>query len=89
MFKEALAVYLLGKILGRERAEKIGRVSARCAPKIASVVLFLAATGHTLRLVFGFDIYVAGWLVPLWLSLVAMLLTTYLSFNLWRIGGRD
>lgn len=44
-------------------------------------ILFAAvALAHWSRIVFGVDITLGSWLVPVWLSWVAIVITTYLSY---------
>ncbi len=43
-------------------------------------LLALVALAHWTRVAFGMDLVLGGWLVPVWLSWVAMVATTYLSY---------
>jgi hypothetical protein len=49
----------------------------------ASVVFGLVCLGHITRLCLGWDVMVNGLHIPLWLSLVGMLVTGVLAFMLW------
>jgi hypothetical protein len=40
---------------------------------LATIVLFLIAVGHLLRLVFHVEAIVGGFIVPMWMSVVACL----------------
>lgn len=44
------------------------------------VLFALVAFAHWVRIAFGVDIVIAGWLVPVWLSWTAIIVTTYLSY---------
>ena len=53
----------------------MGDAGSQCLEKAAGSVTAL-----------GLEVYIAGWVVPLWLSFVAVLVATYLSFSLWTIN---
>jgi len=82
MFKEALAVFLLSKLIGKERTQKLDRFLKKYTKNLASIIFALVAILHTLRFPLGFDIIIAGWLVPLWLSFIILLTAVYLSYRL-------
>lgn len=51
---------------------------------LAVVVLVLAAAGHLVRLIFGWEIIFNGRSIPLWLSAVGLVLAAGLAFMVWR-----
>ena len=53
---------------------------------IASVVFLIVAVAHALRLFFKWDVLIAGWLVPTWLSAVALVVAGYLAYEGFRIS---
>ncbi len=55
----------------------------------AGVIFSLVALLHVLRLVFGWEAIIAGWVVPPWLSGVAMLIVGYLSYEGFRLSGKS
>ena len=54
----------------------------------ASALFALVALVHLLRLVIGFDLVIAGWAVPMWISVVGFIIPSALSFGLWREAKR-
>jgi uncharacterized protein YhhL (DUF1145 family) len=54
------------------------------ASTIAAVLLFVIAIMHALRLVYGWQITVAGDVVPMWVSGVGLLVAGVLAVLLWR-----
>ena len=55
---------------------------------IAAVVLALVALLHLLRLFYGWQVTFAGWVVPLWLSVVGLIVAGGLSALVWREARR-
>ena len=49
----------------------------------AATILSLAALGHLLRVILGRDLLVAGWAVPVWVSVIAVIVAGYLGMQLW------
>jgi hypothetical protein len=58
------------------------------ASTIAAVLLFVVAVVHVLRLVYGWQITVAGDVVPMWVSVVGLVVAGALSVLLWRESRR-
>jgi len=56
------------------------------ASLVASLVFSLVALAHLLRLVFQTDVLVGGTVMPMWLSVVGLLVTGGLAVGLWREG---
>jgi hypothetical protein len=50
----------------------------------AAVLLGVVALAHLYRLIRPFDIVVAGWAVPQWVSAVALVVAGGISVMLWR-----
>jgi hypothetical protein len=55
---------------------------------VAAVVFALVALAHLLRLVYGWEVTLAGWLVPLWVSVVGLIVAGGLAAMVWREAGR-
>lgn len=55
----------------------------------AGVVFLLIALGHVFRIVFGLVWVVEGRTVPMWASMVAVLLTGYLAYEGFRLGKKS
>ncbi len=54
------------------------------AARIATIFLALVALGHLLRLIFGVTVIAGGVAIPMWVSVLACVLTGGLSTMLWR-----
>lgn len=52
--------------------------------RLTGVIFAIVALGHALRLAFHWPVAIAGWLVPMWLSWVAVAVAGFLS--LWAFG---
>jgi len=85
MFKEILATYLFTKLLGKERARKLSIALQKYTIKTASIVFGLISIIQSIRFAFGFEISVAGFAVPVWVSLIVAIIAGYLSFGLWKL----
>jgi hypothetical protein len=55
---------------------------------VAVVFFTLIGLAHLLRLVLGWSVIVNGLVVPMWVSVIALLVTAMLSFMLWRENRR-
>ena len=49
-------------------------------PPLAGTIFLIVALAHALRLVFKWEVIVAGWLVPMWVSAVALVIAAYLAY---------
>lgn len=58
------------------------------ASTIAAVLLLGVAVFHVLRLVYGWQVTVAGDVVPMWVSVVGLVVAGALSALLWRESRR-
>ncbi|MEK6581227.1 MAG: hypothetical protein AABY50_06045 [Nitrospirota bacterium] len=52
--------------------------------KIAIAVFSLVAVLHLLRLIFGWEVIVSGFTVPVWFSAIGFIIAAGLAFLLWR-----
>ena len=50
----------------------------------AGILFALIAVGHILRILFAVTVVVAGNSVPMWLSVVAAVMTIYLAYEAFR-----
>ena len=55
---------------------------------IAAAILALVALVHLLRLAYGWEVTVAGWVVPIWLSVVGFIVAGGLAALVWREARR-
>jgi hypothetical protein len=49
----------------------------------AAAILSLAALTHLLRVILGRDLVIGGWVVPVWVSVLAVIVAGYLAMQLW------
>ena len=56
---------------------------------IAAVILGLIALGHLLRLVFGWGLVIHETVVPMWPSVVVVLVFAFVAAMLWRERGGE
>jgi hypothetical protein len=54
----------------------------------AGIIFLLIALGHLARLIFGLPVVVQGVSVPVWASLVALLVTAFLSYEGFHLARR-
>ena len=52
------------------------------------IFFLVVAVLHTLRLVFGVSVVIAGWPVPYWFNLFAVAVSTYLAYHGIKLGSR-
>ncbi|MEX1997810.1 MAG: hypothetical protein WEA04_04020 [Candidatus Andersenbacteria bacterium] len=53
--------------------------------QVAGPVFSLVALVHLLRVVFGWEAVIGGWEVPVWASVVAVILAGYLGFSAYQL----
>jgi hypothetical protein len=56
---------------------------------LVSAIFLAVAVVHALRLVFKWQVIVAGWQVPTWLSAVAFVIAAYLAYEGLQIRKRN
>jgi hypothetical protein len=56
---------------------------------LAGTIFLIVAVAHTLRLVFKWEVIVAGWQVPMWVSAVAIVAAGYLAFEGFQMRKRS
>ncbi|MCH7806873.1 MAG: hypothetical protein IH995_06985 [Proteobacteria bacterium] len=54
------------------------------ATKIVMALLSLVAIGHVLRLFFGWELIVGGWVAPMWVSFLGVAIPGGLAFLMYR-----
>jgi len=52
--------------------------------KLAGVIFLIVALAHALRLIFKWDLVIAGWQVPMWTSGVAAVIAAFLAYEGFR-----
>lgn len=64
-------------------------MSTRSYGKTAGVIFGIATVVHLARLIFGWDAVIAGWDVPVWVSVVAAIVAGVLSYQGIRLSKRS
>lgn len=55
---------------------------------LTSVIFLLIGVLHLARIIQGWSAEIGGWLVPMWLSWVALILAGYLGYTGWKHSQR-
>ena len=61
-------------------------MSQRSFPLITGAIFALIALLHLLRIVFGWEAIIGGWVLPAGVSWVALLAAGYLAYEGFRLG---
>lgn len=56
---------------------------------LAGTVFLIVAVAHALRLVLKWEVIVAGWQVPMWISAVAIIAAGYLAYEGFHMRKRS
>ena len=51
---------------------------------VAGAIFLIVAVAHVLRLIFKWQVIVADWHVPMWVSAVAVVIAAYLAYEGFR-----
>ena len=54
---------------------------------VSSVIFLIVFVLHALRIYFNWGAMVGGWEVPMWFSWLAVVLTGYLAYTGFSVGG--
>jgi hypothetical protein len=54
---------------------------------LAGAIFLVVAVAHALRLVFKWEVVIAGWQVPMWVSAVAFVVAAYLAYEGFQKGN--
>jgi hypothetical protein len=57
--------------------------------RLGGAIFLAVAVVHALRFVFRWQVIVAGWQVPMWLSAVAFIIAIYLAYEGIRMRKRE
>ena len=55
----------------------------------AGVIFLLIAILHVLRIIFAWDAVIGGWVVPKWVSWVAIVVGLYLAYEGFRLSRKS
>ena len=56
-------------------------LSAKIFLKLVGIIFAVIGTVHLLRLIFGWQIVLVGWVVPVWISAFGVVIAWYLAYN--------
>lgn len=56
---------------------------------VAGTIFLIVAVTHALRLVFKWELIIASWQVPMWVSVVALIAAGYLAYEGFRMSKRS
>lgn len=56
--------------------------------QITGIIVFIVGFVHVLRLINGWAVIVAGWIVPIWISIFGVLVAWYLAYNAVILSGK-
>ena len=71
-----------------ERGRQNAAMSSQAAGlRVASVIFALFALGHVVRLVKQAQVTVATYQIPMWVSVVALIIAAILSIWMWRLSS--
>jgi hypothetical protein len=56
---------------------------------VAGLVFLLIAVMHVLRLALKWEVVLDGWSVPMWVSVIAIVITAYLAFESLKLSKRS
>jgi hypothetical protein len=54
--------------------------------KVSGVIFLLIALLHLVRVLSAGPVYLAGWVVPMWPSWIALIVAGYLAYNGFRLA---
>ncbi len=55
---------------------------------LVSIIFSIIAVLHLLRIILGWHAEIGGWVVPMWLSWVALIMAGYLAFAGFKLGKK-
>jgi len=55
---------------------------------LASIIFAVVAILHALRLLYGWEVTINGWAVPMWVSVIGFVVPAGLALLLWRESRR-
>ena len=53
--------------------------------QVAGAIFLAVAIAHALRLAFKWQVIIAGWQVPMWISAVAFTIATFLAYEAFQV----
>ena len=60
-------------------------MSKKTFPLLAGAIFLIVAVAHVLRLILRWEVVVAGWRVPMWVSVAAFVIAAYLAYEGFRM----
>ena len=53
--------------------------------KLTKIIFFFVGLAHGLRLIFGWEIVLGGFTVPMWVSIFGLLIAWFIAFSAWTL----
>ncbi len=53
---------------------------------VSGVIFTAVAFVHALRVAFKWEVIIGGWVLPIWLSVVGLLVAAYLAYTAYRLA---
>ena len=76
---EQLVVVLLPPLVG-VKSGKAGGLNRKTYMTVTATLFLVVAVTHLLRIIFGWQVEIAGWIIPFWVSWLAVLVTGALAY---------
>ena len=64
-------------------------MSQKTFSHVAGLIFLLIAVMHGVRLVLKWQVVLNGWSVPMWVSVIAIVITAYLAFESLKLSKRS
>lgn len=61
-------------------------MSQKTFSRVSGTIFALIALLHLLRIVYAWEAVIGGWMVPMWLSWVALVIAGYLGYSAFRLA---
>ena len=52
---------------------------------VSGLIFLIIAVLHVLRIVYGWEAVIGGWMLPMWLSWASLVIAGYLSWSAYRL----
>ena len=56
--------------------------------KISGIIFAVVGVAHLLRVLLGWDVVIGGWSVPVWFSVIAVVILAFLSYTALKFAGK-
>jgi hypothetical protein len=67
------------------KSQEVIKLNQKTYLQVTGLMFTVGAVVHLLRLLMGWSATIAGWDVPVWLSLVAVVVAGYLAYSAYKL----